>query len=102
MLNDTYLGDPVHGELHSTNASAGLQVTLYKAGSLTAYTPLAWEQLEIESLEIITAAGGDTFLAIDSVANIGTTPNAGTTVVRGTLAANSGLLLSSMHYKGII
>lgn len=93
-----YQGEPIHGELHSSDAHSGVQVPIYKAGSLTAYTLQPWEWIEIHSIEIVTAAGGDCFLAIDTAAN--TTPTAGTVVVRGTLAANSGLVISHMHYTG--
>lgn len=93
------LGEPIHGELHSADAHLGVQVPIYKAGGIVAYVLQPWEWIEIHSIEIVTAAGGDVFLSVDAAANA--TPTPGTTVVRGTLAANSGLVQSIMHYTGV-
>lgn len=97
MFNE--IGDPVHLEFHG-NANAGAQVLIYKAGNDSAYTLAANEFIEIFDLQVISATGGDTFVAVDIIANIGTTPTAGTVVVRGTLAATSGIVMSHARYTG--
>lgn len=87
----------VHGELHSTDASAGVEIVLYEEGSLTARTLGALEVLVIESVELVSAAGGDCSVIIGADA----TPGAGEYVLRGTFAANSGIQRSSMKKAGI-
>lgn len=81
-------GSPVRGILHSTDASAGVALTLYPSGGNTALTLAANEILEIETVDIISAPGGDVkvFVAADM------TLTAGNTVVRGTVAANGGIV----------
>lgn len=93
------LGEPITGILHSADAHAGVQVPIYQNGSETAYTLLASDFIEIHSIRIQTAAGGDTFLTVDSAYNA--TPTAGTTVLRGTTPANGDLLLEKMTFEGI-
>jgi hypothetical protein len=84
-------GDPVHGELHSADASGKVAVTLYEAGSNTARTLGSTEYLDVDSIEIITATGGDAYVYLGTVA-AGLV--AGQVVIRGTFAANSGLSMS--------
>jgi hypothetical protein len=51
-------GDPFHGEVSSSNASAGVKVTLYKAGSADAYTPLSTEYVTITDVVFVSTVGG--------------------------------------------
>jgi hypothetical protein len=81
-----YAGDEVHGELHSTDASSGVEITLYRAGSTDSRTIQDNEYLEIHSLELITAAGGDAYVFIGADSTLGS----GETAARGTFAANGG------------
>lgn len=83
-----YCGRPFRGEVDSADASSGVGFTLYEEGSLTPYTLKPNEYLVIQSVQVVTAAGGDThvFLGEDSTAG------AGETVVRGEFAANGGIV----------
>lgn len=83
------LGEPVRGILHSTDASAGVEVPLFIRGSTTSRVVAANEYLVIDSAEIVTAAGGDSYLLIGPDASLGT----GETIVRGTYAANGGAVI---------
>jgi len=83
-----YEGRPFRGELHSADASGGVVIPLYEDGSLTAYTLKDNEYLVIHSVELISAAGGDTFLFIGADG----TEGAGEYIVRGTVAANGGIV----------
>lgn len=80
-------GAPFVGILHSTDASGGAAIPIFKAGSLTAHTLDLEEYLEIHSIQVVAAATGDThiFIGPDS------TPGTGETVLRGDFAANGGL-----------
>lgn len=91
------LGDPIHGELHTADASAGVQVPIYTMGSLTARTLQPYEYIEIHALEIVSAPGGDLALFINTV----NTLLAGTVVVRATSGTTGGLVMSRMYYEGI-
>lgn len=87
-----YQGEEVHGELHSTDASGGLEVPLYEAGRTDVRTLLSSEILVITDAEIISVPGGDVSLFLD--ANDDNTLDAGETVLRGTVAANGGIARS--------
>lgn len=91
-------GEPIHGELHSTDAHSGVSIPVYNQGSLTARTLAAYEYLEITSLEIVSAAGGD----IQVFSGTSGSPSAGQMILRGTVAANGGLAMSRMRYTGRI
>lgn len=88
------LGEPIHGELHSSDASAGVAITIYNQGSKTARTLASNEYIEIESLEVVSVAGGD----VTVFGSTDGTIDAGETIVRGTVAANSGIAMSKMRY----
>lgn len=90
-------GEPVHGELHSTDASATVQIPIYKQGSTTAYTLLADEYICIHSFEEVSAAGGDMYIFIQPT----NTPVAGSYVVRGTVAASGGIAMSKLPFEGV-
>ena len=81
-------GDPIHGELHSDDASRKVAVTLYEAGSNTARTLAADEYLDIDSVSLVSVAGGDCYVYLGTVTD---GLAAGQTVLRGTFAANIGL-----------
>jgi len=81
-----YSGDEVHGELNSSNASGGLEITLYRAGSTDTRTIEPDESLEIHYASLVTAAGGDAYIFIGADSTLGN----GETVLRGTYAANGG------------
>jgi len=81
-----YNGDEVHGELHSTDASSGVEIPLYRAGSTDVRPIQDNEFLEIHSLELRTAAGGDVYVFVGEDSTVA----AGETASRGTYAANGG------------
>ena len=86
------LGEPFRGEVNGDSTGASAVLTLYKDGSLTAYTLLGDEYLEIHSCQIISVAGGDTMIFIGADG----TPGAGEYVVRGTVPANGGIVMESI------
>lgn len=92
------IGDPIHGELHTADAHLGIQIPIYLSGSITPFVMTANDWIEIHSIQLISAAGGDCMVTVDTAANV--TPTPGTTVIRGTVAANGGLALSIMRYTG--
>ena len=51
-------GDPVHGEVDSADASGGVTVLLYPAGSSTARTLASNERLTITDVNFVSTAGG--------------------------------------------
>lgn len=81
-------GDPVHGELHSADASGKVAVTLYEAGSNTARTMTDREYLDVDSVLLVSAPGGDCYVYLGTIA---AGLAAGQTVVRGTIAATGVL-----------
>lgn len=81
------LGDPIKGSVHSTDASAGVEIPIYDAGSVTARTLAANEYIVIHSISLVTVPGGDAYVILGPDASIGT----GETVIRGTFAANGGI-----------
>ncbi len=91
-------GEPVFGILHSADASAGVVVPLYKQGSRTAYTIKVDEYIEVHSIELISAAGGD------CRAYFGTngTPATASDILRGTVGTTSGELKSIIMRTGFI
>jgi len=84
---DSHTGSPFRAHVHSTDASSGVAVPLYKNGSASVYTLSDTEYLEVHSVDVVTLAGGDCYV------NVG--PTSGTDadeiVVRGTFAANGGI-----------
>jgi hypothetical protein len=94
-------GEPVHGELHSTDAHAGVQIPIYNEGSTTARTLGGDEYLEIHEISVFSAPGGDTIVAF-AATNPGASPAAGAVVVRGTLAATGSIQLAHVHCVGLL
>lgn len=86
----------VKGELHSTDASAGVAVTLYERGTLSTTTVAATERLCITAVLLVTAAGGDSFVFVGA----DNTEGNGEYVVRGTFAANGGVNTAVVEFMG--
>lgn len=84
-------GREIHGEISSADASAGVVAAIFAAGTdTTTITLAAGEFIEVTDIGVVAVAGGDihVFFGTDN------TPAAGSTIMRGTLAANSGMLKS--------
>lgn len=81
-------GEPVHFELHSTDASSGVVVPMYTAGTETARTLASTEFLTVEQTLTVSAAGGDVRLYFGTSG----TPATGSMAARGTVAANGGFV----------
>jgi hypothetical protein len=96
MFATSYEGERIHLELHSTDAHAGVVVTMYNSGSQTVRTLAAGEYIEVHSFIMVSAAGGDTEIFFSTSA----TPPAGGTIYRGTLAASGGIALSQFPAVG--
>lgn len=78
-------GEPVHGErIVDGDAGTLTALSLFKAGSLTAYTLKANERLFITHVTIMCETGGDVALLADSAA-------AGRYIFEGSLAATGGI-----------
>lgn len=79
-------GDEVHGEVISADASGGVAVTFYDAGTLTARTLSSTEFVTVTDVMLSSTVGGvfDLFF--------GTTTGAGRHIVKGILDAKSGLM----------
>lgn len=90
-------GDPVHGILHSANASSGVEVPIYKEGSNTAYVIGENEYLVVHSVQLIAALGGDCYLYIGGSGGVST----GETVSRGTYTLNGGIAPSQFKHTGL-
>lgn len=79
------LGDPIHLEVISTDASgAGVAATLYKAGSVTAFTLAANQIISITDIIFVSTAGGVYDIVMAAV-------TAGMHVAKGNAAALGGL-----------
>lgn len=92
----SYNGDPIHGHLHSADASSGVAVPIFKDGSLTPYTLADGEYICVSSFELNTAPGGDCTLFISP----DTTADTGEVVSRGTYAANGGIDREHIMFAG--
>jgi hypothetical protein len=90
-------GDPIHGELHSTDASSAVQIPIYREGSNTVRTLKADEYIEIHSLSLVSAPGGDVYAFLSTN---GTLVN-GETALRGTVSANGGFAMSRCRLVGV-
>lgn len=78
-------GEPFYGEVVSTDASAGVAFTLYKAGSLTAYTLLATEFVTVSDFAIVRTAAG-------SAAIVGTSDASGSRLIKGDFSDTGGIV----------
>lgn len=79
-------GDRVHGEASSANATSGVALSLFEAGSVTAATVGANDKLHIVSMLVIAVPAGRCVLAAAA-------DTAGRRIAGGTLVANSGFAL---------
>jgi hypothetical protein len=83
-------GIPVHGEAYiDGDASGGIEVILYSAGSVTVYTLAATEYLHVTDIFVQIEAGGDYAVVANSDA-------AGRRLRIGNLAVNGG---DEHHYQ---
>lgn len=87
----------VRGIVHSTDASAGVEIPFYEEGSLTARVLAADEFLVIEVIHLVTAPGGDSYVHLGASSTLGV----GETVLRGTFAATSGVALQEVYAVGM-
>lgn len=78
---------PMHGEVSSTNASNGVEITVYPIGSTTAHTLEDNEFFVITDVIISSSAGGLTSIFCDTD-NTPTTIGSGETIISVTLPAN--------------
>lgn len=87
-MSANQVGIPFEAEVHSTDASSGVAVPIYKSGSATsvAYTLASTEYLEITWAKLVTTPGGDAYILVGADATLGTNE----AIVRGTYAANGG------------
>jgi len=76
-------GEPVHGEVSSANASGGVTVLLYPAGSTAARALASGEFLAVTDYAIILTVGGAFALVADA-------DTAGERIVKGSVAALGG------------
>ena len=79
-------GDPIHGEVVSTNASGGVAVTLYKAAPalpIAAKTLTANEYVTITDVIFISTAGGVYNLVFYPLSTGVITDGAGLRIVKG-------------------
>lgn len=83
-----YQGRPFFGHVHSTDAHLGVVIPLYESGSGAAYTLQSDEYLEIYTVHMVTAAGGDCSINIGDGASA---TDVDELVIRGTYAANGGV-----------
>ena len=80
-------GEPCHGEIIiDGDASGGLAVVLYKAGSTVVRTLTATEILYVTDVQILCETGADVSLCTDGKV-------AGEYVAHGTVDAKGGLIL---------
>jgi hypothetical protein len=89
-------GRPFQGTLRSADASSGVAVPIFELGSKTAYTLGDDEFLDIHSVSIVTAAGGDSYVLVGPDSSLAT----GETIVRGDFAANGGIAREDLCHSG--
>jgi hypothetical protein len=92
-------GEPIFGRLHSTDASTGVAVPVFKQGSEVEHVLAADEYLVITDIAIITTAGGDAHVHHGTVADV--TPSDAKTVIRGGVGANGGVARSANFKKEV-
>ena len=78
-------GDPIHMEVDSSNASAGVVFTLYKAGQLSPFALAANQYIDVTDIILISTVGG----AYDILA--AASDAAGARIAKGSAAALGGL-----------
>lgn len=89
-------GEPINGILHSTDASAGVAIPIFNVGSTDARTLQSDEFIEVYSIELIAAVGGDAYVLIGPDATLDT----GQTVTRGTFGENGGIARDKTVHAG--
>lgn len=90
MSTIEFAGKEIHGELSSADASSGVVITLYEAGTENVFTLASTEFIEITELLVVAVAGGDVrvFFGTDA------TPAAGSMIARGNVGSNGGFAKS--------
>ena len=78
-------GDPVHGEVVSADASAGVAAILYTSGTNTVRALTATEFLEITDVHLVSTVGG-------TYAFVADTDAAGRRIVKGEADALGGIV----------
>lgn len=82
-------GEEFHAEVHSSDASGGVEVTLNPAASTATLTVDATQIVAVTDVSVISAAGGD--IKVESITGDGTL-----TLFRGTLPA-TGVFTHRFH-----
>lgn len=90
-------GDPIKGIVHSTDASAGVEIPIYNQGTTTARTLKSYEYIEIHSVVAVSVPGGDLRVILSADATLDT----GETVIRGTVTPNGGIVQSKLLSTGV-
>ena len=85
-------GTEVHGELNHATPSTARAIPLYDPDG-TVVTVGSTERLVITDIQVVSTPGGDIYVFVGADA----TPAVGEYVVRGTVAANGGIV---MHFIG--
>ena len=90
-MSERNRGEAVSGELNSANASGGATITLRTHGSPSVVRSIgANERFVVTDVAVVTAPGGDVRVFLSADGSL----NDGETVVRGTFAANGGMVRS--------
>jgi hypothetical protein len=82
-------GEEVHGEVHSSDASSGVEIVIYDQGGGVARALEAAERLVITDALIVSENGGDCAMFLD--ADDDNALDAGETVIRGTVTDGGGI-----------
>jgi hypothetical protein len=83
-------GDEIHGEVVSSNASAGVAFTLYKQATATAYTPTSTEIITVTDIIFVSTAGG-VYNLVFYPAGGSIADGAGLRIAKGNASALGGL-----------
>lgn len=84
-------GEAVRGDLHTADASAGVEIPLFTEDG-TARAIATDEQFLCDSLNVVSSSGGDVRVFADY--NNDNVPDGGETLFRGTVAANGGAVVN--------
>lgn len=82
------VGRPFRAHTHETDASSGADVPIFEMGGTVAYTLKDNEYLEVHSVQVVSAAGGDVFLNCGA----SSADTAAEQIFRGTVAGNGGIV----------
>jgi hypothetical protein len=82
-------GDPIKGEISSSDAHSGIVATLYKSGSASAYTLAANERITITDVLFVSTGGGAYSLSFRPITGGSL---AGTRIIAGATDAYGGIV----------